>query len=198
MTTAILPWVSENFYETVSFTDQICPNKTVSLVKLDSCTMNHCDVSGSVFPRLHADNVQIEKCNFSNVQMEEVHFFKMRFVESKLTGIQFIKPLFEDVFFDHCTIQLAQMRFGSGKKVVFDHCDLSKSDFYEMDMSGWIFKDCILNEAQFSKCKMVGTDIRRSSINNISIDVLQLRGLIVTSDQAMYMAPLLGITISDI
>ena len=71
-------------------------------------------------------------------------------------------------------------------------------------MSSWIavssktiFDSCDLTEADFSQADITGSDLRRSRIEGIRIGPEQLRGVIVTHDQALYLAGLLGLVIQD-
>ena len=57
------------------------------------------------------------------------------------------------------------------------------------------FDNCDLSEAEFYKTNLNGIDVSNSIVSNIKVPVTELRGLVVSVDQALSLSTLLGIKI---
>ncbi|MCO5223794.1 MAG: pentapeptide repeat-containing protein [Thermomicrobiales bacterium] len=64
-------------------------------------------------------------------------------------------------------------------------------------MPGTIFEGSNLTGADFSGADITGSDLRRAIIEDIHIASDQLRNVIVTSDQALYLTRLFGLDVRE-
>lgn len=191
------PLVDDEYYENLTFDSVEWLNVIARSIKFEQVSITRSDLSGSKFPNLKASDFQIRNTNMAGVEVEEANFFKGLFNEDKLTGIKFIQPIFDQVSITNCSSQMLIMLQGKFKKVSFVHCDLKNSDFGGSQFHDCIFKDCDMSETDFSGCQFSNTDIRGSVIDNARISSKEVPGLIVTTDQALYLSGLLGIDIRD-
>lgn len=142
-------------------------------------------------------HVRMERCDWSNSSIESASW-TTTFVEgSKLTGAKLNRATLKDVTFRECRADFAQFQQAKLVRVIFENCNLKHAYFNDATMPKTVFSGCDLSEADFSHAKMKGCDLRRSRIDGIRIAPEQLASVIVTPDQALYLAGLLGLDIRD-
>lgn len=94
-------------------------------------------------------------------------------------------------------MNLMQSQVSTLQEVRFEQCHLRGAYFNGCDMSGTVFEGSDLTGADFSGAVIVGCDFRRATIEDIRVAPEQMTGVIVTSDQALYLARLFGLDIQE-
>lgn len=94
-------------------------------------------------------------------------------------------------------MNLMQCQLSTLQGVRFEQCDLQGAYFNGSNLSGTRFAGSDLTGADFSGAVLTGCDFRRATIQDIRVAPEQLRGVIVTSDQALYLARLFGLDIQE-
>jgi fluoroquinolone resistance protein len=136
----------------------------------------------------HADAAFVN-CTFVNC-----NFFDARFADCKLVGSMF----------DRCTYDLMQVSGGNWSHVGLPGADLSRAAFRgtrlrEADLTGASFKGGTLRDADLSgallrKAKLAGCDLRGSDLSALEAeDVMEMRGAVVTFEQALVLATVIGL-----
>jgi uncharacterized protein YjbI with pentapeptide repeats len=115
----------------------------------------------------------------------------------KLTGVRLNRAVLKDVSLNECRTDFAQFQYAKLQRVRFERCNLKHAYFNGATMRKTVFEGCDLTGADFSGADISGSDLRRSRIEDIRLAPDQLRGVIVTHDQAIYLAGLLGLVIRD-
>ena len=70
--------------------------------------------------------------------------------------------------------------------------------FLEINHKDLIFDNCSLVECEINKTKLNNIDVSSCNITNLKVDVSNLKGLIVSIDQALMLSTILGIKIKEL
>ena len=140
---------------------------------------------------------RFERCDLSASVMEATALIECALDGCKLAGTRLDRAVLEDVVFTECRADLLQLQHARLRRVRFERCQLRGAFFNGAAMPGTIFEACDLSGADFSGADITGSDLRRSRIEGIRVAPDQLQGVVVTHDQALYLAGLLGLVIRD-
>jgi uncharacterized protein YjbI with pentapeptide repeats len=137
----------------------------------------------------HADGAFLN-CAFVNCS-----FFDARLTDCKLVGSAF----------DRCTYDLMQVSGGNWSHVALPGADLSRATIRgarlrEADLTGASFtggtlRDADLSGALLRHAKLAGCDLRGSDLGALDPEEVELRGAIVTYEQALVIAVALGLDV---
>ena len=132
---------------------------------------------------------------FLNCTFVNCNFFDAKFTECKLVGSMF----------DRCTFEITQVTGGNWSLVGLPGADLRSATFRDVRMreadltgarcQGSAFRNvdlagALLHKADFSEC-----DLRRSDLGSLDPETTEIRGAIVTLEQAIVIASALGLDI---
>jgi fluoroquinolone resistance protein len=136
--------------------------KKLAKTEFIDCVFNNCnfvkaDISEHDFVDCH-----FKGCNLSLAVMENTGLKNIRFIDCKLTGIDFSRcsnflfaATFENSPLDYSSFFQKKM-----KKTLFTDCSVKDVDFTETDLSMAIFKNCDLQHASFVAAILEKTDFR--------------------------------------
>ena len=183
----------ETEFETTRF-------ETGSLINGRSVVLEYCQLNRTKI--IHAPAIRLTKCELetvdaANAVLDESGWNNVRVHESRWTGAQMNFAHMTDVMFDQCQMNHAQLQECTLKNTRFEHCDLRGAYFNGTKLQGTVFAGSNLNGADFSRADITKCDFRRASIEEIRIAPEQLQGVIVTQDQALYLARLLGLDVRE-
>jgi len=159
-------------------------------------------VEGVVFRDMDATSLIVRSTAFLRTDLSlgtlaGASFTRCVFDGSKLTGTRLNRAVLKDVTLTECRSDFAQFQYARMQDVRFERCDLKQAYFNNARMKNTVFDACDLSGADFSQANIAGSDLRRSRIEGIRVAPEQLKGVIVTHDQALYLAGLLGLVIRD-
>ena len=171
-----------------------------SLINGRSVVLEYCQLNRTRI--IHAAAIRFTKCELetvdaANAVLDESGWNQVRVHESRWTGAQLNFAHMADVMFDQCQMNHAQLQECTLKNTRFEHCDLRGAYFNGSKMEGTVFAGSNLTGADFSRADITKCDFRRANIEEIRIAPDQLRGVIVTQDQALYLARLLGLDVRE-
>lgn len=164
-------------------------------ISLDKSFVNRATV-------LHAEGLRLRACRFTTVDaagapMERAGWRECEIVDSRFTGAKLNETHMEGVVFKSCKMNLVQCQSSKLRRSRFEACDLRGAYFNGSDLTGTVFEGSDLTGADFSGAILAGCDFRRAFIEDVRIAPEQLGGVIVTSDQALYLARLFGLDIRE-
>lgn len=139
----------------------------------------------------------LQRCDLSGATMEAASLIRCRIDGCKLTGSTLDRAILRDTVFMECRADLLRLQHAQLEHVRFERCQLRSAFFNGASMPKTVFEECDLTDADFSGADISDSDLRRSRIEGIRIAPDQLRGVIVSHDQALYLAGLLGLVIRD-
>lgn len=163
----------------------------------DDCVLKDVSFASSTWRGTEFVDVRFETCDFSNAQMENVMFHRCEIIDSKMTGVDMANSNLGHVLIERCDVRYANFNFSRMKEVEFKESGLEDSDFYECDFKVVRFKECKLNNANFSETDLSGVDLSANTYDRIEVTLPKIAGCIVSKEQAVGFARVLGLTVKE-
>lgn len=164
-------------------------------VILDQCLIEGVRIVSST--ALRSLDSTFQSADGANADLTGSSLIRTLVTESRLTGVKLNDAYISETIFSDCLMPMAQVQQVKTKRVRFERCNLKGAFFNGSQLAGAVFEACDLRGADFSGADIQGADLRRSSIDDIRLDPSQLKGVIVTSDQALYLARLIGLMVRE-
>ena len=155
------------------------------------CTFRECDVKRFCFVDCVFDH-----CDLSNLRFENSTFQRVQFVDCRLTGVEWIKAALMNGSFKSCSMDYANLADTKLDHVEWSDCRMRESAWNNLRAKQTFFQ-CDLTSAMIRGVSMKGMDMTTCTLDGISIDPNDLRGMRVTALQALMFSRMLGLEIAD-
>lgn len=172
-------------------------DRQLTTVYISSSLVKQCDFSNAAFQNANFTDVRFENCDFSNASFSLSSIHRVQFINCKFVGTKFANTSFGHVQFEQCMLTMASFESSKMEKIIYHQCTLQQLDFYDMKTNELLFDACDLSAAVFSQTKLNKVDISRSYFEQLTVDVNDVKGAIVSREQAVYFASMLGLLIAD-
>jgi uncharacterized protein YjbI with pentapeptide repeats len=174
------------------------------------CLFEHCRFSGKarrlninfsvlrgvrfegVLPAAQLDDVLFDGCDFSNADFSDTMLLRVEFKNCRMTGVNFSGAVLKDIKLEDCSAKYANFHFSRFERVVFSSCNCSDADFGEAAFNMVKFEQSILVQAQMSGTSLSGIDLTSCEIDGLGARPQDLRGVVLTSNQAVTAAKIIG------
>ncbi len=159
-------------FEKISFKEHILVKGVYEECTFKNCNFNSVDLSGITFRTCLFNNCDCSLTKLKNTILQDV-----RFVNSKLLGIQFneCNGFLLRLYFENCMLKLSVFYKLKLKNTVFTNCNLQEADFSEADMAGAAFENCDLLLATFMHTNLEKADFRSASNYSINPELNRIR-----------------------
>lgn len=142
-------------------------------------------------------NVTFKECRFSNAQFYGSSFIKTSFLNCNLIGTNFSNSTFVDT-----EIVSAKANYSNFNSAIFKHTKLEENDFSEagfsnVELEQTQFQNNRLIRADFHNTSLKKIDFRTNEIEGMIVNLEDLSGVIMTTNQAISFFPLLGIVVKE-
>jgi uncharacterized protein YjbI with pentapeptide repeats len=144
---------------------------------------------------LRLADVRFEACDLADSSWERLSASRVELLGCRLIGLQATDGRVEDMLIKGCNAVHAQFWSSVFKRVRFESCNLSETNFQSADLAGVIFDKCDLRGAKMADAKLIGADLRSSNIDGARVGIKELQGAIVTMEQAVSIARVLGVDV---
>jgi uncharacterized protein YjbI with pentapeptide repeats len=191
--------------------------KRLDGLELDQCRVEGCALAGETGERIRFDGVRIvagvltetkleilsfvdvlcERCDFSMVEWQKAKLTRVELRGSRVTGAKVLQGEFDNVRFVDCHLEYASFPGARFRSVSFEQCRLKEADFSGADLSGTMFTECDLDGVDFTRAKLQGADVSASMFREIRVGAGDVRGLVVSREQATAFSRLFGLVIGD-
>lgn len=148
-------------------------------------------------PNLQVRKSRLETIDAANADLERSGWSGSEISGSRFTGSRLNHAHISKTVFMECRMNLMQCQQSTLQHVRFEKCDLRGAYFNMSSMAGTVFEGSDLTGADFSGALIQGCDFRRATIEDIRVAPDQMAGVIVTADQALYLARLFGLEIQE-
>ncbi len=164
-------------------------------ISLQQCTLNQTVVTSAI-------GIQVRQSKWKTVDAANADMERSGWRDSDIVGSRFTGARLNSAHIAKCTfadsrMNLMQCQMATLQDVRFEGCDLRGVYFNRSSMAGTVFEGSDLTGADFSCAVIAGCDFRRAIIEDIRVAPDQMTGVIVTSDQALYLARLFGLDIQE-
>jgi uncharacterized protein YjbI with pentapeptide repeats len=185
-------------------------------LELDQCRIEGCAMSKETGERVRFDGVHIvagalvetkfellswvdvlcERCDLSMIDWPKAKLTRVELHSTRATGAKVLQGEFDDVRFVDCHLEYASFPAARFRGVSFERCRLKEADFSGADLSGVIFTECDLDGVDFTRAKLQGADVSASTFHEVRVGAGDVRGLVVSREQATALSRLLGLVIT--
>ena len=156
-------------------------------VTINQACFQNVQMPDAQFPRFDLSDIRFDKCDFANAEWEKASLNRVEFIGCRLLGFQMVKSQVNHTLIKDCHGKFAQFEFTKFKAVRFENCLLEDTNFQDADLSNVVFLNCDIRNALLSGAKLTGTDFRGSKIEDLQVNLEQLRGAIFEPLQAAYL-----------
>jgi uncharacterized protein YjbI with pentapeptide repeats len=164
-------------------------------IRVDEARLSRVSLSETNLKKPSWLDVTFDSCNLSGAVWDDPSLVRVELSDSKLVGARWSEAELEDVRFVGC--HMSYLAFWSAKlvRVEFERCVLREADFHGADLSGVRFVECDLSLANFADAKLSAADVSSSDIQGIRIGHREVQGLVISREQAVAVAKLLGLVV---
>lgn len=166
-------------------------------IDFSNCVFNECDLEQSTFEDASFLDCIFNKCNFSNVSFNKSSFIRCEFNNCKLIGTSLIDSRIYNVIINLSNANYLNLASNSMENVKFNDTSLKSSYFQDDELKNVYFEKAVLNQAQFLKTSLKNIDLSKSTIEGLGISIDDLKGAVINRLQALDLAYLLGVKISN-
>ncbi|MFD2177642.1 pentapeptide repeat-containing protein [Veronia pacifica] len=172
-------------------------------VEFEECHFTDCDFSSAIFQRCKFTNCVFERCNLSLTDLSASKLFGIRFLDTKLVGVDWTKATWPVYHLDF--------------ELTFERCILNDSSFFGLTLNELAIDECKLHdvdfrEGNFVRSKMVASDFSyslfmRTNLQDVdftdstayAIDILenQIKGATFSRYEALNLLNSLDIELVD-
>ena len=165
-------------------------------LEINGCTFSHVTFASSM-ERVDLLDVVFDHCDLSNLDFSNRSIHRVIFRDCKLVGTIFIEASLEHVRFENCTLTYSNFTSSFLRNVMFCNTNMDEVSFNEVTWKYLTFDHCTFAQTEFLHTSLKQLDFTSSDISGILLDPSSVRGMIVTSYQAITLSRLLGIVIQD-
>lgn len=140
-------------------------------------------------------DVVFEKCDLSNVKLNGARFNRVEFRECKLVGTDFDEAVMRDVQFIDCPAPYSLFNLTELCDVRFDLCLLKEANFIGAALDNVQFGTSTIQEVQFSDTSLKNVDLSQCQFTFIHIKEDDLRGAIISPEQAASLIEVFGLIV---
>ncbi len=165
-------------------------------VELDHCSLVRVNLAKASFY-----DCTLTQCDFSNAVLSEAFFSRTRLVGCKLEGAQLNGAILRSSRFVDCMCRYLNLGEAKLEGAVLERCDLREAFLSEVRLRRKTkLQDCDFTRADFFRASLRGVDISSCTLTGIGVstDRSELRGAVVSVEQAPELAALLGVRFTDL
>lgn len=160
------------------------------------CAFTDITFAGKYGANLFADAV-FDHCDFSNADFQETVIRRAVFRGCRMTGTDFTRSTLEDAVFENCTCSYANFSGSRFRRCAFENVQCRESAFSLCRLEKFRIRECDFTGAEFLDTKLKDLDFSDSTIQGILVNADGLKGIIVSAEQAVACAKLLGIRVKE-
>ncbi|MGD0677768.1 MAG: pentapeptide repeat-containing protein [Polyangiaceae bacterium] len=166
-------------------------------IRLEEVHIAACAFDDSKLTNVKWRDVLCERSTFSMIDWRGAAFTRAEVHGCRLTGGKLVEAQLDDVRFIECHFDYGSFIDARLSRVAFESCHLREADFRGADLTGTSFVDCNLERADFSRARLRRADVSRSTVTGMTAGPADVRGLVVSREQACSLAVLFGLIVRD-
>lgn len=170
---------------------------TAEDVLFDRVLCRHSDLGQCRLTLAQLLDSRFETCDLAASEFEKAYIRRCQFVGCRMLGTVFVQADLQDVAVQQCSGELCRFWECSLREAHFEQCMLRGASFADSTLDGAVFRHCDLTGANFRGASLRGADLRGSNLEGLQATIKELQGVTVDSGQAVQLAAVLGLTVSD-
>ncbi len=177
----------------MKYENDIC-TQDLSMHEFHGCVFHNITFTEDMESCLFADCL-FDHCDFSNAHASQMVVRRAYFVNCRMTGTEFIRSTIEDMRVKGCHGMYINFSSSKMKRVSFQESNLSEGAFSMCKWSDVLFDDCDLRKAELVQSSLSKIDLSTCQIDGFVVRMEDLKGVIMSEDQALACTRFLGIEI---
>lgn len=183
------------------YTDLHLVEGVVDEVRAKSVCFKGCLFENVTFVDVDLDSAEwincvFRRCDFSGIRAVHGTFMKCHFEGCKMRGAILSEGVFTDVVFEGVMGSMLTVRFCEFRNFRIENCKLDQSDFQESRFTKGTIEGTDLTKASFVRVPLAGLDFTTNTTDGLQVELADIKGLVVTADQAFEMIRLLGVVVA--
>ncbi|MCM3748624.1 pentapeptide repeat-containing protein [Paenibacillus pasadenensis] len=167
-----------------------------SRVVFDGVKFRHVTFSSVKLQEIELTDVVFEKCDLSNVDLSGAVIHRAEFRSCKMLGVDLSDCTLRNILFEDCLLDYANFRASTAKGIVYADSSMNSSDFGMSKLSKTEFHRCKLDRAQLGT-ELKGIDLSDCEFNSLAARPEDLRGCIISREQAFIVAGIFGLVVKE-
>lgn len=163
--------------------------------EFQNCVFENCRLSGYGFHGAYFADVLFRECDLSNADFSGSLFRRVRFESCKAVGADFTESVWEHTTVLDCSCGMANLAGAKLKHTTLEQSDFSGGGFQQCVFQSVSFHHCRLTRAELFQTPLKGINFTTCDIGGIVLSGEELRGAIVTPEQACDLSHFLGLII---
>lgn len=166
-------------------------------LRLRGVLFEGCRLTGCSWARADLTDVVFRRCELSNSDWRDAFFARVDFADCKAVGAGFAGTGWRAASFDGCALSYAVFDYARLRDVSFSGCDLSQASLHTCTWKNLRLDKTSLRQASLLHTPLAGLDLTGCTIDGLAVSDTnaELRGAVVTMEQAAMLARRLGIVI---
>lgn len=190
-------WTQEDHYiERAQFVGAFFQNGDQAL-HFDEVQFKHIRFTGANLTEMRFTDVVFDTCDFSNAILQHAQFHRCLFKDVKLTGADFSHTSLKHVIVEASDAQYADFSLSHLHSTAFHRMNLTESQFFDCQFKDVLFVKNVLDHASFIETNLANIDLSTNEYDTIEVTIDKLQNCIVSKQQAIGFAKLLGIQINE-
>lgn len=140
-------------------------------------------------------DVLFEKCDLSHVNFSGSQFNRVAFQDCKLAGTNFDESVMRNVQWGGCQAPYSLFNLTELQDVRFDDCLLKGANFFEAAVNHFQLGTSTIEDVQFTGTSLNGVDLSQCSFTHIHASEQDLRGAVISPEQAIPFIELFGLKV---
>jgi uncharacterized protein YjbI with pentapeptide repeats len=166
-------------------------------MRLEAARVTRCGFAGSKVTELAWMDVACERSDLSLVEWPRARLTRVVVSDCRATGARWVEGELEDVRFVACQLECAVFTGARLRRVTFEKCRLRDADFGGADLAGTVFDACELHGVDLTGAKLAGADVHTSELVEARLEPRDMKGLVVSREQAVALATLMGAVVKE-
>lgn len=190
-------YIEDLSVEYVELTNENIINLNHERIVFDTVIFNHCHISDNILIRSQFIDCQFNHCIFTNNRFEESTFMRCVWKGSKLDGTHFINSHLEHILINSSTGRYLDIADSVMKIIEINHTNLNESSWFQNKIDQLIFDDVSLIKADVYETSLKDVDLSSTKIETLRIDLKDIKGAIISNEQAPLLCNLIGVQIKE-
>jgi uncharacterized protein YjbI with pentapeptide repeats len=149
----------------------------------------------ATLPATEFEDVIFEGCDLSNVNFSDAILLRTAFINCRMTGVNFSGAVLKDTDMENSMVKYANFHFARFDRAAFTECNCTNTDFGEATFGRMKFVQTDLRQSQMSGTSLADIDFTSCDIDGLGARPEDLRGVILSADQAITAAKIIGVII---
>lgn len=146
-------------------------------------------------PKLIVRDATLETCDLRNTALMDLQASRIVLCDCQLLGVDVSGATLRDLVCINCQIKLGRAFGTKFERCRFENCDLREAEFEESRFERVTFRGCDLRQSRLLRSPLRHVDFRGSRVEGIAVGPDQLRGAVITPDQADVFAAAMGLRV---